>query len=186
MVHPNMPDALAERLAMRALPAMFSTFSIGRFAILDTSVEAMGIDHLVVRDFHLNDFSIDGLGEFGVEGIEGVVQGQGAIELDRFAFGGITFGGYDALTAIIAASTASPPADMSGLAPHLGFVELLGLNLQTPDIPRLDLERFRADVSDYIGVIPTTASVAMTGLSVPVSAITGPPEPARRAPPPRL
>lgn len=174
MVHPNMPDALAERLAMRALPAMFSSFSIGRFAVLDTSVEAMGIDHLVVRDFHLNDFSIDGLGEFGVEGIEGVVQGQGAIELDRFAFGGITFGGYDALTALIAASQASPPADMSGLAPHLGFVELLGLNLQTPDIPRLDLERLRADMSDYVGAIPTTASVDMTGLSVPVSAITEP------------
>ena len=31
------------------------------------------------------------------------MQGQGAIELDRFAFGGITFGGYEALTALIAA-----------------------------------------------------------------------------------
>jgi len=172
MVHPNMPDALAERLAMRAMPAMFSSFSVGRFAILDTSVEAMGIDHLVVRDFHLNDFSIDGLGEFGLEGIEGVVQGQGAIELDRFAFGGITFGGYDALTALIAASTASPPADMTAFAPHLGFVEMLGLNLQTPDIPRLDLARFRADLGDYVGIIPTSASVDMTGLSIPVSAIT--------------
>lgn len=174
MVHPNMPDALAERLAMRAMPAMFSSFAIGRFAILDTSVEAMGIDHLVVRDFHLNDFSIDGLGEFGLEGIEGVVQGQGAIELDRFAFGGITFGGYDALTALIAASTASPPVDMTGFAPHLGFVEMIGLNLQTPDIPRLDLARFRADVGDYVGIIPTSASVDMTGLSIPVSAITEP------------
>ena len=174
MVHPNMPDALAERLAMRALPAMFSSFSIGRFAILDTSVEAMGIDHLVVRDVHLNDFSIDGLGEFGLEGVEGVVQGQGAIELDRFAFGGITFGGYDALTALIAASTASPPPDVSELAPRLGFVELLGLNLQTPDIPRLDLERFRADASDYVGLIPTAGSIDMTGLSIPVSAITDP------------
>ncbi len=174
MVHPNMPDALAERLAMRALPAMFSSFAIGRFAVLDTSVEAMGIDHLVVRDFHLNDFSIDGLGEFGVEGIEGVVQGQGAIELDRFAFGGITFGGYDALTALIAASTASPPADMRGLAPRLGFVEMLGLNLQTPDIPRLDLARLRADLGQYVGIIPTSVAVDLKGLSIPVSAITEP------------
>lgn len=172
IAYPNMPDALAERLAMRALPAMFSSFSVGRFAILDTSVDAMGIDHLAVRDFHINDFSIDGLGEFGFEGIAGVVQGQGAIELDRFAFGGITFGGYDALVALIAGSTASPPANVSDLAPRLGFVELLGLNLQTPDIPRLSLERFRTDASRYVGPIPTSARVDLRGLSVPVSAIT--------------
>ena len=174
ILHPNMPEALAERLAKRALPAMFSAFSIGRFAVLDTSVEAMGIDHLVIADFHMNDFSIDGLGEFGLEGIEGVVQGQGAVELDRFAFGGITFGGYDALTALIAAETASPPVDVSELMPRLGFVEVLGLDLQTPDIPRLTLERLRTDTSDYIGPIPTKGSFDVTGLSIPVAAITEP------------
>jgi hypothetical protein len=174
ILHPNMPDALAERLAKRALPAMFSAFSIGRFAVLDTSVEAMGIDHLAIGDVHMDDFSIDGLGEFGIERVEGVVQGQGAIELDRFAFGGITFGGYEALTALIAAETASPPIDPTELAPRLGFVELLGLDLQTPDIPRLTLERLRADASDYIGPIPTKGAFDVTGLSVPVSAITEP------------
>ena len=157
---------------MRAIPAMFSSFSIGRFAILDTSVEAMGIDHLAIRDIHLDDFSIDGLGEFGFEGLEGVVQGQGAIEFDRFAFGGIAFGGYDALTKLIAAGTATPPEDVSALAPRLGFVELLGLNLQTPDIPRLDLGRFRVDLADYIGPIPTRAALDVSGLSIPVTAIT--------------
>jgi hypothetical protein len=172
IARPDMPDALAERLAMRAIPAMFSSFSVGRFAILDTSVEAMGIDHLVVRDFHMNDFSIDGLGEFGVEGIASVVQGQGAIELDRFAFGGITFGGYDALRQIIDASMASPAPDLSDLSPRLGFMELVGLELQTPDIPRLSLERFRTDLANYIGFIPTRASAALTGLSIPVTAIT--------------
>jgi len=173
MVHPNMPDALAERLAMRAIPAMFSSFYVGRFAVLDTSVEAMGIDHLAIRDFHLNEFSVDGLGELGLEGFEGVVQGQGAVEFDRFAFGGITFGGYEALAALVAASSATtPPADVSALSPHLGFVEVLGVNLQTSDIPRLDLGRFRLDLGDYIGLIPSKASLAVTGLSVPVTAIT--------------
>lgn len=174
IAHPNMPDALAERLAMRALPAMFSAFSVGRFAILDTSVKAMGIDHLAIRDFHVNDFSIDGLGEFGIEGIAGVVQGQGAIELDRFAFGGIAFGGYDALTGLLAASAASAPPDVSDLLPRLGFVELLGLDLQTPDIPRLSLERFRVDAGRYVGAIPTSAKLELRGLSIPVSAITEP------------
>lgn len=174
IARPNMPDALAERMAMRALPSMFASFSVGRFAILDTSVEAMGIDHLVVRDFHMNDFSIDGLGEFGIEGIEAVVQGQGAVELSRFAFGGITFGGYEALREIIDASMATPAPDVSNLAPQLGFVELTGLELQTPDIPRLSLERFRTDLADYVGLIPTRASAVLTGLSLPVSSITDP------------
>lgn len=174
IARPNMPDALAERMAMRALPSMFASFSLGRFAVLDTSVEAMGIDHFVLRDFHMNDFSIDGLGEFGVEGIAAVVQGQGAIELSRFAFGGITFGGYDALREIIDASMATPPPDVSNLAPRLGFVELTGLELQTPDIPRLSLERFRTDLADYVGLIPTKATATMTGLSLPVSSITDP------------
>ncbi len=174
IARPNMPDALTERLAMRALPSMFSSFSVGRFAILDTSVEAMGIDHFALRDFHMNDFSIDGLGEFGFEGLEGVVQGQGAIEMARFAFGGITFGGYEALTEMIAAGTASPPRDVSHLAPKLGFVEIAGIELQTPDIARLSVERFRSDFSDYAGLIPTRITAALKGLSIPVSAITDP------------
>lgn len=172
IAHPNMPDALAERLAMKSIPAMFSAFSIGRFAVLDTRVQAMGIDHLAMGDFHLNDFSIDGLGEFGLEGIEAVVQGQGAVELDRFAFGGITFGGYDALTRLIEIGNTASQAEVNALLPHLGFVEMLGLNLQTPDIPRLALERFRADASRYIGIIPTSTRVELRGLSFPVSAIT--------------
>jgi len=174
IARPNMPAALAERLAMRALPAMFSSFSVGRFAILDTSVDAMGIDHLALRDFHMNDFSIDGLGEIGIEGLEGVVQGQGAIEVARFAFGGITFGGYDALNQMIAAGMSTPPQDVSHLAPKLGFIEVGGIELQTPDIARLSLERFRSDFANYAGMIPTKVTAALGGLSIPVSSITDP------------
>ncbi|MCB1501622.1 MAG: hypothetical protein KDK07_17850 [Bauldia sp.] len=169
--HPNMPDAMAERLAVKAVPAMFSAFSVGRFAILDTSIEAMGIDQLAIGDIHLNDFSIDGLGEFGIEGIAGVVQGQGALEVQRFAFGGITFGGYDALTRIIEATSSSPPKDIDDLMPQGGFTEIVGVELQTPDIPRLSLARFRAEIGDYAGAIPTSASVEMTGLAFPVAAL---------------
>ncbi len=174
IANPNMPDALAERMAMQVVPAMFSAFSLGRFALRDMSVDAMGIDHVAIQDIHFDDLSIDGLGEFGIEGIEAVVQGQGAIEVGRFAFGNISFGGYDALKQIIAASMTTPPPDMTALAPKLGFVELLGLELQTPEIPRLSLERFRTDFSDYVGLIPTRASAALAGLSIPVSAITDP------------
>ena len=172
IAHPNMPDALAQRLAMKAMPAMFSSFSVGRFAVLDTSVEAMGIDHLSIGDFHIDDFSIDGLGEFGIENVAAVVQGQGALEIERFAIGGITFGGYDALTRIIGATTASPPEDVGHLMPQGGFTEIIGVELQTPDVPRLSLARFRADIGDYVGAIPTAASVDMIGLAFPVTAIT--------------
>ncbi|HET7716024.1 MAG TPA: hypothetical protein VFK86_10395, partial [Bauldia sp.] len=174
IMHPDMPDALAQRLAMRAVPAILSAFSVGRFAVLNTTVQALGIDHLAIGDFHLNGFSVDGLNEFGLEGVEAVVQGQGAVELDRFAFGGITFGGYDALSKIVAAGSASPPGDVTELLPRLGFVELLGLDLQTPDIPRLTLERMRADMSDYVGILPTRAALDIAGISIPVSAITEP------------
>ena len=174
IARPNMPDALAERLAMRAIPAMFASFSVGRFAILDISIEAMGIDHLAVRDVHFNDLSIDGLREFGIEGIAAVVQGQGAIELGRFAFGDIAFGGHDALRELIDASLARPSRDVSHLAPQLGFIELSGLELQTPDIPRLSLDLFRTDLTNYVGLIPTRAKIDLSGLSIPVNAITDP------------
>jgi hypothetical protein len=171
IAHPNMPDALAQRLAMKAVPAMFSAFAVGRFAVLDTSVEAMGIDHLSIGDIHIDDFSIDGLGEFGIEKVAGVVQGQGALEVERFAIGGITFGGYDALTRIIAATSASPPEDVGDLMPQGGFTEIIGVELQTPDVPRLSLARFRTDIGNYVGAIPTSASVDMIGLAFPVTAL---------------
>jgi hypothetical protein len=174
MVYPNMSSDRVERLAKRYVPAMFAAFSIGRFAMLDLKVDAMGIDHFVMKDFHIDDLSIDGLGEFGIGGLEGVVQGQGAMRLGRFAIGGVTFGGYDALTAIIAAEDARPRIDTSDLLPHVGYVELGGLEVQTPDIRRMTLDSFRAAATEYIGVVPSGGSVELVGLAVPVSAIAEP------------
>ena len=73
------------------------------------SVEAMGIDHFALGDFHLDDFSIDGLGEFGIEGLEGVVQGQGSRRGSTASPSAISLSAaYDALTALISAQDAAP------------------------------------------------------------------------------
>ncbi len=119
IVHPNMPEALAERLAKRALPAMFSAFSHRPLRRPRHLGRGDGHRPSGRRRFpHRTTSRSTASASSAIEGIEGVVQGQGAIELDRFAFGGITFGGYDALTALIAAETASPPVDVSELTPR--------------------------------------------------------------------
>jgi hypothetical protein len=169
LLNPQMQGADLEGEARKQALNLLSAFGFGRFAVSGISVAANGIDKLQLADFHINDLSADGLGEMGIAGLAGAVEGQGAINVGRFAFGGITFPPLDAVQAAMEASEAGAPVDPRGLVPKLGFVDAAGLELASTDFPRTALASFRADLGKYVGVVPTSVSVDMKGLDVPAA-----------------
>jgi hypothetical protein len=127
---------------------------------------------MAFQSFEMTDLSIDGLGEFAIEGFEAAVRGQFAMRLGRFAIGGIPFGGIDGLNRLAASLDSGKDIDPTSVVPSIGFLELADLDVQTPDIDRLSLARIRLDTSDYVGLVPSATTFEMSGLVVPTNAIT--------------
>jgi hypothetical protein len=75
----------------------------------------------------------------------------------------------DAILAAMEASDAHMPIDERALMPKLGFVDASGFELVSTDFPRMALTSFRADLGKYVGMVPTSVSIALDGLDVPVS-----------------
>jgi len=171
MVNPSMPKARMERLTRAHLADMLGAWSIGRIGISGFNVEAVGIDHLSLGGLSVSDFSIDGLGEFALEDVGAAIRGQGAMRIGRFAFGKIAFGGIDGLNRLIAAADSGQEIDPASVMPALGFLELAGLEVQTPDIEHLGLARFRIDSTRFSGAVPTAGIAELVGLTFPTSAI---------------
>ena len=172
MAHPDTPKDKMDEMAAKRLPGILSAFGIGRFGFENLEVEATGVDRLSLGGFHISDFSSDGLGEFSIDDLDGAVEGLGSLKLGRFAFGGIMFPSGDAVKAALqAAEAGSSDIDVKSLIPKLGFFELDGLDVATPGRAAHALDKFRVDLGDYIGPVPTSISGAMTGFDFPVAAI---------------
>lgn len=172
---PDMNDEDANKLLAPHLLDMLSAFGFGRLGFENFQVAATGIDRFSIAGFHLDDFSIDGIGEFALEGVDAAVPGQGALNLGRFAFGGIAFPPLDTLRQALAASEGeSAQPDPMKLIPTLGFVEVGQVAMALAGMPQIALERFRFDLRDYIGPVPTAIKIDMAGLDVPLSTIDDP------------
>jgi len=171
MVNPAMPKARMDRLMKEHLADMLGAWSIGRIGVSGFNVEAVGIDHLSLGGLTVSDFSIDGLGEFAIEDFGAAIRGQGAMRIGRFAFGKIAFGGIDGLNRLIVAADSGQNIDPASVMPALGFLDLAGLEVQTPDIDHLGLARFRIDSTRFSGAVPTAGTAELVGLTFPTSAI---------------
>jgi hypothetical protein len=158
----------------RAALSMLSAYGFGRFGISNLDVRATGIDRLHLAGFSMTDFSSDGLGEFAIDGFDGLVRDQGAVKVGRFAFGGLVFPGLDRITQAMEADMAGKEPDVMGLIPKLGFIEAKAIDVTTPDVPRTTLERFRVDLGKHIGPVPTAITADLGGLVLPLSLIDDP------------
>ncbi|WP_421723897.1 hypothetical protein [Bauldia sp.] len=164
---PNMPEWRIERMAKQAIPDMLGAWSIGVFRTSGIEVDMPGVDRVALDDFIIRDLSIDGMREFSFAGLEFSMRGAFATRVDSFAIGNMVFGGIDGLKRLIATFDAGGEPDPNDVIPVIGFMELVGFDLQTPDVERLSLDRLRVDSSDYIGIIPTVTTMEMEGLVVP-------------------
>jgi hypothetical protein len=174
MADPDMGDEQAAKLAKAHVPNMLSAFGIGRFGIDRFEVAAQGIDHFRLDSFRIDDFSADGLGELTMAGLNLAVPDQGSVRLGRFAFGGITFPSIDAIQQAIDTAESGVEVDPKTLAARLGFVELAGIDIRAAGKDPVVLGKFRLDLDDYVGFVPTRIAAELAGLIIPTSVIDDP------------
>ena len=132
-------------------------------------IEAVGVDQLHLGSFSMSDVSSDQIGEFAIDDFETTVPDQGSVKLGRFAFGGLVFPPLDKLIAAAGATETGDNVDYSSLAPKLGFLEIAGVDVDLSTAPKTTLEHFRADFGNYVGPVPTSVTVAVSGVDMAVS-----------------
>ncbi len=175
MAHPGMSQQEMADAAREEAVDLLSSIAMGRFAVSGIKVQASGVTQFDLGDVSLSDFSIEGLGEFAIDGLVAAVEGQGAVKIGRFAFGGIKFPDIELLRTASKAGLGSGntdvPFDPATLAPKLGFLEASGIDIQTTDVPHIGLDRMRVDLGGYVGYLPTRVSSTIVGLDVPLDSL---------------
>jgi hypothetical protein len=151
--------------------AMLSAFGIGRLGLSELDVQAPGIDRMHLGGFAIADLSSDGLGELSIDDLEGAIADEGYLKVGRFAFGGMVFPGTDVALAAVDAQENDEDFDFKKLIPTLGFLEALGVDVESSDIPRTQLDRLRFDLANYVGPVPTLIGVDLAGIDIATVAI---------------
>ena len=157
---------------MRDIVGFLSAFSIGRLAVrgIDVDAEDGGQGHLGGMTF--SDFSAEGLGEFSLDDIDANAEDAGFAKIGRIAVGDIVFPDLERVIDATEAWEAGEELDYGSLAFELGafklgFIEVLGIDVETPEVPHYQLGKFRLDLANYVGPIPTLITLKIAGLDVP-------------------
>lgn len=174
MAHPDMGEDRMNELAKAHVLDMLAAFGIGRFGIDRFEIAANGIDHFRLDAFNISDVSIDGLGEFVMDGLDMAIPDQGSARLGRFAFGGVVFPSIAAIERAIAEAGAGGSPDPKLLAAALGFVEFDDIDIRPAGKDAMVLGKFRIDLADYLGFMPTRLVAEISGLVIPTSVIDNP------------
>ncbi len=156
--------------ATRALD-LAGAFSVGRFEMSLIDIDATGFDRLHLDRLAIADLSSDGLGEFAIEGLEGVVADVASLKIGRLACGGMAFPEAATIAAAIRTSSYGGDVDYSSLAPALGFFEIGGVDVDVAGIPPTRLARMRVDLDNYVDNVPTAITLDVTGADVATSMI---------------
>ena len=153
---------------------LLSIYGIGKVAIHDVDVSAPGVDAFHLGSFSMADLSSDGIGDFTIADYNIAMASQGAVRLGKFSFGGVVFPPMEAIVAAIAAESSGGNMDVTSVVPHLGYLEVDGLDVAMNAQPHVSLEGFRTDLSNYVGAVPTAVTMNMSGLDLPVDQIPDP------------
>lgn len=171
MAEKKLPQNVMDRITARHMPDFLSAFDIGRFALRQVELAATGIDQLTLRAFTVADLSSDGVGEIEIEGFVGAIAGQGAIAVDRFTLGDVVLPSRDLIDFAIGRTKRGNAVNAASLAPKLGLLDAVDVNIQAVDFPGVTLGRLRAVLGNYLGIIPTEVSVNISDLNIAASSL---------------
>lgn len=165
---PNMPQPAAEALLKQHLGNFLSTAVVGRMGFGDLDIAGNGNTRVRVGEFSLQELSFAGIGEFRVSDVRLTSPDFGAVGLERFAFGQVTFPSADKIIAAVQAEGRTRQTEaFLQLVPHVGFVEMLGLGVAVTQA-QMSLDRLKIDLGGWIGAIPTAVSYDLRGLVLPL------------------
>jgi hypothetical protein len=79
----------------------------------------------------------------------------------------MVFPGIEKLYAAFEKGMRDEEVDFNELAAKLGYIEAADVAFETEEVPETSLDRFRLDLRDYIGIIPTNIGLDVVGLDAP-------------------
>lgn len=150
---------------------LLGSHGLAAFTMRDMEVKAPGVQVASLAGFTITDWTSDKLGELALDRLAVAVEGQGAVNLRRFAFGDLVPPSLEAFIAAVKAQETGDDVDVSSVVPTLGFIEALGVEVAPADMPPTSLERFRLDLRDYVGPVPTSVALDLVDADVDAALI---------------
>ena len=170
-LHPDMDDPGDDPEVMKEILGLLTSYGLGALTLNGIEVSAPGVRELRLASLSFKDFSSDVLGEFAIDRLAVAVEDQGSVNVHRFAFGDLVPPALEAVVAAIQAEEEGNEVDVASVLPTLGFLEVSGLDVDVIDSPRSTLERFRLDLEDYVGPIPTSVTLDLVEADVDATLI---------------
>ncbi len=165
LANPEMSEEELSRLSVEYVPGLVYAFGISSFRLSDIDMIAPDVERFHLGDVYLDDFSSDGLGEFGFGDLDVTADGS-SIGAERLALGGFVFPDIDTVAAAIRASEAGLPSSPVPLIPTLGFAEAANVNVVHNGKMLATLDRGRLDLRDYIGPVATSLTLDIKGVDI--------------------
>ena len=166
--------APADPLAALALLDTFSIYGADSFRINGVAFGLSDTQRLRLGALALTDASTDRIGTFALEDFEGEAGDGNAVRIGRLGFGGLTLPSKEVLTAAATAFLQGGDVDTTALLPPLDYVEALAIDVEIQGMPKTTLERFRLDLADRVGVVPTTVKLDLAGADIDASLVPEP------------
>ncbi|MET4632526.1 hypothetical protein [Kaistia defluvii] len=163
-------DELAQ-MALEQLSGLLSFAGVGTVRLTDLDVTAPEVERFHLGDFHINDFSSDGIGEIGLRDLDVAIQDKGSVGAERLAIGGFKFPAPDLVVASVFASLGGAEFDPTPMIPTMGFAEAVGVDVTQGGKKLGAVDRARIDLDAYIGPVPTSITSDVRGLDLDLSQI---------------
>lgn len=156
---------------IRTVLGFVSAFQLGALKVSDVNVEGEDGTEGHIGGMSIIDVSVGGLSEFSIDNLVVRNAREGSVILRRFAFGDVVLPALELLIEAAEAEEAGRDFDYSQLGVELAFIELLGVDVDVPDSPRFQLDKMRLDLGNYVGPLPTSLALDISGIDLPASAI---------------
>lgn len=153
---------------------VLTSYGFDSFTMTGLAVNAPGLTEFSVAGISFNDISSDLLGEFALDRLALSVPEQGTATVRRFAFGDIVPPSIEAIIAAIVAEEEGEEVDFAAVSPTFGFIDIAGVDVEIAGTPRTTLERFRLDLRDYVGPVPTTVGLDLIDANLDLDLIEDP------------
>lgn len=174
MGNPGLSARDADESFQQILVDLVSPWGLGSFRIDGLDLYADDIDRFHIGNFHINQLSLDGLGEIGFADIDIIMSGEGYFRADTIALGGLVMPPEETIKAFLTAIGAGEePEAIGDIVPELGFIEVAGFGFGVAGELPITLDRLLIGSGGYINALPTEAEIEMRGLAVPLTILDG-------------
>ncbi len=174
ITNPDLFDS--EETAKDAVPKMLGIYrmmGLDLFRLSDFRITGPDIDKAEIGTIVVRDLSTDGLGEFGVDGIDIAASDGGEtvdFKIDSFSIGDVGFPTMEAILALQEPGADEDPKKLLAVLPTIGSIGLAGLSVKAPEVPdRVTIGSYRLEMDRFVKNVPTFLRMKTENAIIPRS-----------------